>query len=48
MKNQIIQMNKIWENTVKEKRDPTQLPYVDFNDIVSEVFAVGPFYILHD
>lgn len=44
MKNEIIQMNKIWENMVKEKRDPTQLLHVDFNDIVSEVFAVGPFY----
>jgi len=34
----------MWENLVKEKRDPTELPLIDFNEIVSEAFAVGPFY----
>ena len=44
MQNQISQMNKLWENTVKEKRTPTNLVPVNFNEIISEVFATGPFY----
>lgn len=44
MKAEITQMNKLWEDTVKEKRTPTHLNQVNFNDIISEVFAAGPFY----
>ncbi|MEX2593315.1 MAG: hypothetical protein WD426_11105 [Anditalea sp.] len=44
MKNEIIHINKIWESMVKEKRDPTLLPHIDINEIVSEILAVGPFY----
>lgn len=44
MKNEILQMNQVWENMIREKRDPTQLPHINFEDLVSEIFAVGPFY----
>lgn len=44
MKSEITEMNKLWENLVMDKKAPTQFPLVDFNEIVSEVFAVGPFY----
>ena len=44
MKPEITQMNKLWEDTVKEKRTPTHFNQVNFNDIISEVFAAGPFY----
>lgn len=44
MKNEILQMNQVWENMVREKRDPTQLPHINFDDLVSQIFAVGPFY----
>src|SRR5690554_3840995 len=44
MHNEIAKMNKLWANLVMDKKAPTPFPRVNFNEIVSEVFAVGPFY----
>src|SRR5690554_4839952 len=44
MHNEIAKMNKLWANLVMDKKAPTSFPLMNFNDIVSEVFAVGPFY----
>ena len=44
MNNEIAKMNKLWANLVMDKKAPTSFPLMNFNEIVSEVFAVGPFY----
>ncbi len=37
-------MHLVWDKLVLEQRTPTELPEIDFNQIVSAVFATGPFY----
>lgn len=43
MKNEILLIEKIWENAIK-KEDQTQLFPSYFEDVLSEIFAVGQFY----
>lgn len=40
----INQMHQVWSEYTSEDRRPTQLPQIDFEEIVSAVFAVGPLY----
>ena len=40
----INQMHQVWSEYTSEQRRPTQLPKIDFEEIVSAVFAVGPLY----
>ncbi|MFC4870376.1 LuxR C-terminal-related transcriptional regulator [Negadavirga shengliensis] len=44
MKESIQLMHQVWDKLVVDKRHPTNLPEIDFNEIVSAVFAAGPFY----
>jgi len=44
MKDEIIQLNKLWDNMLKERRNSTSAFHIDFSEFVSETFAVGPFY----
>jgi DNA-binding CsgD family transcriptional regulator len=44
MDSHLVQMKKIWDNLVIEKESPTSVPKINFNEIVSTVFALGPFY----
>lgn len=44
MKNDILLIEKIWENALKGKEDQTLLFPGCFEDIISEIFAVGQFY----
>lgn len=44
MKEEIIQMNLIWDKMLKERRDISSPANINFNDIVSETFAIGPLY----
>lgn len=44
MESHLVQMKKIWDNLVNDKRRPTSLPNINFNEILSAVFALGPFY----
>ncbi|WP_317168954.1 response regulator transcription factor [Lunatibacter salilacus] len=43
MENEILLIEKIRENCLKENRDQS-LPSFGFGDIISEIFAVGQFY----
>ncbi len=40
----LTQMHNVWEKAVLEKKDRTGLPSINFDEIVSSVFTVGPFY----
>lgn len=40
----INQMHQVWSDYTSEDRRPTHLPQIDFEEIVSAVFAVGPLY----
>lgn len=44
MQEEIIQMNRIWDRMLKQKRDATPTSPIDFKEIVSETFAIGPLY----
>ncbi|MCC5936201.1 MAG: hypothetical protein JJU34_02860 [Lunatimonas sp.] len=44
MRDGIEKMHQVWESLVLEERVQTELPEIDFNQIVSTVFATGPFY----
>lgn len=37
-------MHQVWDKLVLDVRRPTEVPEIDFNQIVSAVFATGPFY----
>ncbi|GAB3659291.1 hypothetical protein GCM10028791_32680 [Echinicola sediminis] len=40
----LSQMHSLWDQAVQDKKSPTTLPPINFNEIVSSVFAAGPFY----
>lgn len=44
MKDSLQLMHQVWDKLVLDERRPTELPEIDFNQIVSAVFATGPFY----
>jgi DNA-binding CsgD family transcriptional regulator len=44
MEEGIEMMHQVWNKLVLDQRNPTELPEIDFNQIVSAVFATGPFY----
>ncbi len=44
MKPQIEIMYNVWDGLVKVDRKPTGLPSINFDEILSSVFASGPFY----
>lgn len=37
-------MHQVWDKLVVDERHPTDLPEIEFNEIISAVFATGPFY----
>ena len=41
---QIQVMHNVWDNLVNETRKPTDMPSLNFDEIISSVFASGPFY----
>jgi len=44
MKPDIERMHEVWNNLMIADRRPTDLPQVNFNEIISSVFSVGPSY----
>ncbi|WP_114751358.1 LuxR C-terminal-related transcriptional regulator [Pleomorphovibrio marinus] len=44
MQDNIKLMHQVWQDYTSDHRRPTQLPQIDFEEIVSAVFAVGPLY----
>ncbi|WP_114751359.1 LuxR C-terminal-related transcriptional regulator [Pleomorphovibrio marinus] len=44
MEEGIQMMHNVWDKLVRDERRPVELPPIDFNQIVSTVFATGPFY----
>jgi DNA-binding CsgD family transcriptional regulator len=44
MKPQIQVMHKVWDGLITVDRKPTDLPSINFDEIVSSVFTAGPFY----
>lgn len=44
MKPQIQLMHNVWDGLVTVTRRPTQLPSVNFDEIISSIFSSGPFY----
>lgn len=41
---EIVSMHKVWKNFLSRDRKAVPLPDVNFDEIVSSVFALGPFY----
>lgn len=37
-------MHQVWDKLVQEERKATHFPEIDFNQVISAVFATGPFY----
>ncbi|MFO7448167.1 MAG: LuxR C-terminal-related transcriptional regulator [Ignavibacteriaceae bacterium] len=37
-------MHKVWDGLLIEARRPTNLPQINFDEIISSLFAAGPFY----
>lgn len=49
MENQLLQINKVRKNSLKDQGDNSQLPHIVFDgivfdDVVSQIFSIGPFY----
>ena len=44
MENEILLIEKIRENVLKEKEDQSELSFGSFEEIISEIFAAGQFY----
>lgn len=44
MKNDIDKMHKTWDSLLTVNRKPTGLPAINFDEIVSAIFASGPCY----
>lgn len=44
MKTDIEKMHKTWDSLLIVNRRPTDLPVLDFDEILSTIFAVGSFY----
>lgn len=44
MKPEIKKMHHVWDNLQIAHRKPTDLPRLNFNEIISSVFTTGPFY----
>ncbi len=44
MQENIKLLHNVWEDYTSDQRRPTDLPKIDFEEIVSAVFAVGPLY----
>lgn len=44
MKPDIERMHQVWSNLMIANRKPTDLPQLNFNEIVSSVFSIGPCY----
>jgi DNA-binding CsgD family transcriptional regulator len=44
MKTDLEKMHQVWDNVIFENRNPTILPNVDFEEVASSVFSIGPFY----
>jgi len=44
MKPDIETMHEVWSNLMIADRKPTNLPQLNFNEIISSVFSVGPSY----
>lgn len=44
MKPEITLMHNVWDGLVTDNRQQTNLPRLNFDELISSVFAAGPFY----
>lgn len=44
MKPDIQEMHKVWNSVKIDDRFPIQVPIINFDEIISSIFATGPFY----